>query len=371
MKNFYTKILVMTIILFPFFSYALFDSLNFFQKAEPKDAQIKLLFAGDIFVGRYMNKWSMASKTAQFAYPFSGLKTLERQNYDAWVGNLECPVTKEQSTLRDSEVYLKLSCRPEYLPELKKYFDIVSLANNHTDNINKRKGIEETRKNLSEQGLKYFGDYDNSQTNEVCKILYIKHDSSNIPFAFCGFHGVYKLPTDKELAIIKDYSKYFVTFVMPHQGEEYKFKSNTYQKLIYRKMIDNGADMVIGSHPHVIEEVETYKNKLIFYSLGNFIFDQSWSKTKEHMTVGTEINFPKYADNYANLDCESISNVDCLKKARDMKVVKPNFGIKVEPIFTSSGADNITHKTNLSDKEYNQKLKTIGFDKIASTSKIK
>lgn len=320
----------------PFILNEKFSILEYVQP-KPKDISISLLFTGDIFLDRHIDEKSRVSPL-KYAYPFSGLETLQREKYDAWVGNLECPVTEKQSTPYEKENYLKFSCKKEYLGELKKYFDIVSLANNHTDNMGGRKGIEETRKHLSDAGVKYFGDYDNSQTQNVCNIIYIKE----MPIAFCGFHGVYKLPTEKELEIIKEYSKHFVTFVMPHQGEEYKFTSNSFQKKIYRKMIDNGADVVYGSHPHVIQEVEDYKNKKIFYSLGNFIFDQSWAKTREHMVVATKIDFSEYKNNYKDLNCAGVTPLECLKKAQELQITKPNFNISFEQIYTHAGLDFIT-----------------------------
>ena len=139
---------------------------------------------------------------------------------------------------------------------------------------------------------------------------------------------MYKLPTQKEIDEIKKYSGKYIVVVYPHQGQEYIFRGNTYQKLIYKKFIDAGADVVIGSHPHVIENVEIYKGKYIFYSLGNFIFDQSWSKTREHMVLDTEIN---------------ILNFDPATST------KPKFEIKFTPIaavlnFTSNDWEELTEE---------------------------
>lgn len=59
-------------------------------------------------------------------------------------------------------------------------------------------------------------------------------------------------------------------------------------------MIDSGADLIIGGHPHVIQNIEKYDNKLIFYSLGNFIFDQYFSKeTQQGLMVGIELENEK------------------------------------------------------------------------------
>ena len=77
---------------------------------------------------------------------------------------------------------------------------------------------------------------------------------------------------------------------MTHWGQEYKPKSLKEEQDLAHKMIDTGVDMVIGGHPHVTQEIEIYNDHLIFYSLGNFIFDQYFSKeTQEGLAVGLEI----------------------------------------------------------------------------------
>src|SRR4029078_11285239 len=63
-----------------------------------------------------------------------------------------------------------------------------------------------------------------------------------------------------------------------HFGEEYQTKHNSRQEYLAHRAVDDGAKVVIGAHPHVPEDTEVYKNSYIAYSLGNFIFDQSWSK---------------------------------------------------------------------------------------------
>ncbi len=63
-----------------------------------------------------------------------------------------------------------------------------------------------------------------------------------------------------------------------HFGEEYQIKANSSQKLFAHLAIDSGADLIVGHHPHVVQEVEHYKEGYIAYSLGNFVFDQGFSK---------------------------------------------------------------------------------------------
>jgi len=68
-----------------------------------------------------------------------------------------------------------------------------------------------------------------------------------------------------------------VVVVSFHTGTEYETAHNPEQERIYHAAIDAGADMVVGHHPHVVQDIEQYKGKWIAYSLGNFIFDQNWS----------------------------------------------------------------------------------------------
>ena len=75
--------------------------------------------------------------------------------------------------------------------------------------------------------------------------------------------------------------------VMPHWGVEYSRERTLTQQKLAHAWIDVGADLVVGSHPHVVEPIEVYKGRAIFYSLGNFVFDQGFSKqTQEGLGVG-------------------------------------------------------------------------------------
>jgi len=75
-----------------------------------------------------------------------------------------------------------------------------------------------------------------------------------------------------------------------HWGEEYKLINSLAQQGLAHKIIESGADLIIGHHPHVVQNIEKYQGKLIFYSLGNFIFDQYFSPdTQQGLAVGLEI----------------------------------------------------------------------------------
>jgi poly-gamma-glutamate synthesis protein (capsule biosynthesis protein) len=245
----------------------------------------KVLFAGDINWGRDMRAWSEASPL-KTAYPFSGLAGLHKENYDAWIGNLECPtVPGVTPTEYEERELLRFNCSTDYLPELAKWFDVVSLANNHSGNQDAA-GLTKTRQQLDAQHIQYFSQYDPSRLDQACEVVSLpvnvsmgsgKEEKSSLPFALCGYNGVTKTPSNASLAVIKNYAKYMPVIAYPHMGKEYTSKANSTQTRLYRKMIDNGADAVLGNHPHWVQNSEAYKGKLIVYSMGNFIFDQQFS----------------------------------------------------------------------------------------------
>jgi len=258
------------------------------QKAPAKPVSLKAntLVMGDVYWGRYINDWSMKSDL-KTAYPFSRLNEFNRDAYDAWIANLECPtVAGFTQTSAQEDATLSFNCSPEYLPEAAKWFDIVSLANNHTDNRGAA-GFTETKQQLDQHGIQYFGHYDPAVTADACEVVSlpvtVTYDDNTtkqhkLPIALCGYNGVFKIPPADAIAEIEKYSKFMPVIAMPHMGAEYKTSPDSLRIATYHAMIDAGADMVLGNHPHWVQSTEAYKGKLIVYSMGNFIFDQQANK---------------------------------------------------------------------------------------------
>jgi len=253
-------------------------------KAAPQPVSLSsnALFFGNTFWGRYINDWSMANPL-KTAYPFSRLNEFDRTKYDAWIAGLECPtVAGFTQTSAQEDSTLSFNCSPDYLPEAAKWFTAFTLANNHTDNRG-AEGFTETKKRLEENGIQYFGHYDPDEREDVCEVVAfpvtaVYNDESKqaqfLPVAMCGYHGVFKIPSEESLAVMEQYSKLMPVIAMPHMGVEYKAAPDELKTQTYRAMIDHGADVVIGDHPHWIQNTEVYKGHLIVYSMGNFIFDQ-------------------------------------------------------------------------------------------------
>ena len=256
------------------------------QAPKPMSVQANTLFLGDVYWGRYVNDWSMASPL-KTEYPFSRLAEFDRDSYDAWIANLECPtVAGFSQTSIQEDTTLSFNCSPEYLPNAAKWFSIVSLANNHTDNRGVD-GYAETKEHLDENGIQYFGHYDPEVLDDACEVVALpvtvtysddttKHQK--LPIALCGYHGVFKIPPAESIAQIEKYADLMPVIAMPHMGAEYQTAPDSIRQTTYRAMIDAGADMVLGNHPHWIQSTESYKGKLIVYSMGNFIFDQQANK---------------------------------------------------------------------------------------------
>jgi poly-gamma-glutamate synthesis protein (capsule biosynthesis protein) len=256
---------------------------GFMDDPEIVEVSGRMLMMGNIFWGRRMNTWARASELG-VAYPFSGLYTFEREKYTDWIAGLECPTVDRGGAHSEyeEETLLKFNCDPDYLPEAAKWFSMLSLGNNHTDNQGEE-GFYETQDELNKNSIQFFGHYDYRNATDVCNVVkvttVVKYDdgvteSQGLPMAFCGYNGVFGVPTEESLAQIKRYAEVMPVVVMAHMGAEYQPKADELRMNLYRKMIDYGAEMVIGDHPHWVQNSEVYNDKLIVYSLGNFMFDQ-------------------------------------------------------------------------------------------------
>ena len=315
----------------------------------PKSISSNVLFLGNSFWGRNINDWSKASPL-KYAYPFSRLNEFNRDNYDAWISGLECPISsKVDPTSAEQEAALQFNCRPEYLPEAAKWFTAFTLANNHTDNQGVA-GFEETQQQLEKNGIQYFGNYDPTVIDDACEIiaLPIKVKNSNdktitgsLPVAMCAYHGVFQIPSSAAAAEIAKYSPYMPVIVMPHMGAEYKSSSDQIKTDFYRSLIDNGADMVLGDHPHWIQGTESYNGHLIVYSMGNFMFDQQ-DTTEVTRSAAINVQISATSKDSNNLRkwivlggvCYQYKD-DCLDQVKKQNLEKLDFTYKFSVIGTN------------------------------------
>ncbi len=309
--------------------------------ATPKTLNSKALFMGDVYWGRYINEWSQKSPL-KTAYPFSRLKEFHRDKYDAWVADLECPVVPGvKLSAAEEEATLNFNCDPSYLPEAAKWFTIFSNSNNHSDNQGGQAGIEATRKELDKNGIQYFGNSDPEIIDDVCEVVSfpVRVTMSDktikkrfLPMALCGYHGVFKIPSAESLAVMERYSKVMPVIAYPHSGAEYKPAPDQIKTDLYRAMIDNGADVVLGDHPHWVQTTEAYKGHLIVYAMNNFIFDQQYNlEVTRAAVVDLDLSLADSADTSSLakwLDlgdsCKAFHD-DCLTRAESSHLKKLDF----------------------------------------------
>jgi poly-gamma-glutamate synthesis protein (capsule biosynthesis protein) len=324
-------------------------------------ATSRVLFTGNVFWGRYVDDWSQASDLGT-AYPFSRLDEFDRDGYDAWISGLECPtVAGLDLSSAEQERALAFNCPPEYLEEAARWFTAFSLANNHTDNQGED-GFEETKRHLTQAGIQYFGHYDPDELDEVCgavllpvTVAYDRGSSARgeLPVALCGYHGVFKIPSSQSLDLIDQYSKHLPVIALPHMGAEYKAEPDQIKTDTYRAMIDRGADMVLGDHPHWVQSAEEYDGKLILYSMGNFIFDQqSNTEVTRSAAVEVVINAAASPDLEGWLDLAPVCAGDleaCVAGAEERGLERLEFEYHIA-IVASANAERLTHPASAAEQ---------------------
>ena len=234
------------------------------------DAHLKVLVVGDIMLDR--NVRNLINKNGFDSF-FSGVKDLIK-NADIAVGNLEGAFTTNPSITADlKNKALQFTFDPSLAPALSDLgFDVLGLANNHSYNYGKQ-GLESTRRYIGGAGMLYYGDPFNK--DEISTTI-IKN---GIKIGFIGFHEFNYTNFENVLfEIAKLKNEVDVVIVSPHWGIEYQKEPTAKMKEWAHQFIDNGADMIIGAHPHIVGNTEIYNDKKIYYSLGNFAFDQYFSE---------------------------------------------------------------------------------------------
>ncbi len=267
------------------------------------DSTSRILFAGTTFWGRNINGVARASELG-VDYPFAELGGLEREKYQAWIGNLECPITENDHTKYEEDELFVFNCHTDYLENVGKYWTAFSLGTNHIDNWGDE-GIVTTKQNLDSIGVQYFGHYRYDNSTENCGIIslpaIIEYDNGikygyKMPLGFCSAHGVFGIPTEEALLNIQRFSEAIPTIVMPHMGVEYENSADDLRTWLFHKMIDYGADMVLADHPHHVQNSEAYNGHLIMYSMGNFMFDQLFDETIYSAAIDTTAHFAADTD---------------------------------------------------------------------------
>ncbi len=230
-----------------------------------KKRTITLSAAGDCTLGfnykqSLWNRFDTVAKENGYAYFFENVKGIFEKD-DLTLVNLEGPLTTA-AIFADKEFVFK--GEPEYVNILTLgSVEAVNLANNHTKDYGEA-GYSETQRVLQEAGIGFFGEQ---------AVFY--HEVNDIRVAVIGLKG---WSNDKWIKdqlmklIISAKEQADLIVIMFHWGEENVYYPTAVQKDLARYAIDAGAHLVLGSHPHVIQGIESYQGRNIVYSLGNFCF---------------------------------------------------------------------------------------------------
>lgn len=204
---------------------------------------------------------------------------------DASIVNLEGPIAESYAKPNIAVNNLSFRFPPKTVDVLKYlHLDGASLANNHTLNGGTAM-LANTKAVLLNAGIAAIGDQThvgeqtfNYQKNNITVItINTLEDGTNL---------------ESRIKAAKATGNFVLVF--PHWGSEYSQTHSRSQEVLARAWIDAGADLVIGSHPHVVQDAQVYKGKPIFYSLGNLVFDQTFSaETQRGLVIAGKISADK------------------------------------------------------------------------------
>lgn len=234
-------------------------------------SRLRVVAGGDVMLGRWIGRKARLEK--DWAWPFRRIHETLLEADIAFV-NLESPFSGTGPYEQPGMVF---RARPEMIEGLTLAgIDVVSLANNHVRDAGAA-GLDYTLKRLEEHGISATGLEDGAlvgRAGTALRFLGYTYDQRNGNWTgddarILGL-DVKRLQADVEAALARGET----VLVSMHAGAEYAAKPHPAQIAFARAAVEAGAAAVIGHHPHVVQPVEEYRGGVIFYSLGNLVFDQ-------------------------------------------------------------------------------------------------
>ncbi len=240
--------------------------------------KVSLVFAGDMVLDDAAGEMMRAGGD-----PLSGFAP-DFKAADIRIANLECVIATTGSAAGKNYTF---RAHPRSIPVLQRHLDAVALANNHSGDFG-REAFAEMLGLLQAQGLAQFGGGMNLRQAHTPLII----ERKGLRIALLSYNefmprsfeadvdapGVAWSEDEMVVAdIINARKKYAADLVIPvmHWGWENELQSNARQRELAHSMIDAGADVIIGGHPHVTQEIEHYRGKPIIYSVGNFVMKET------------------------------------------------------------------------------------------------
>lgn len=266
---------------------------------ENENSRAVISFVGDV---TQSDVFGEATAARYLEYPFEDVSEIF-QGADLSFANLETCVSERGESEKKEGYSFRTS--PDFLDVFTLAgLDIVSAANNHVRDFG-MEALDDTFVSLENAGLKYVGA--GRDKNEAQKLELF--DLNGITVGFTAWNMINMNPTwyaeedragiacvdsdnsGEYLEKIAEYDKLCdVLFVSVHWGVEYYNEVTEEQQAFAHSLCDSGADIILGHHPHVLEPIESYKDSVIFYSLGNFLFYKMNDEAGETAVFTVEIS---------------------------------------------------------------------------------
>ncbi|MGN7175662.1 CapA family protein [Cytobacillus sp. SAFR-174] len=269
------------------------------KDVEPrKNQKLTMTMVGDVMMGRHVGE---VTKRHGADYLFRHVKPyFDASDYVS--GNFEHPILKnDASKYEQTDKSIHLYTDMDAIHAVKNAgFTVMNLANNHLMDYGEE-GLRDTLDVFDRYNMDYVGGGENRKEAKE-HINY--QDVNGVRVATLGFtdafvegtiatkdrNGLLSANPDVlfdmiEKAKNEDHGNADLVVVNVHWGQEYDTEATPRQKALAKAMVDAGADIIIGHHPHVLQSFDVYKDGIIFYSLGNFVFDQGWTRTKDSAMV--------------------------------------------------------------------------------------
>jgi poly-gamma-glutamate synthesis protein (capsule biosynthesis protein) len=275
------------------------SSLDHLAATAPR--QQTLIFVGDVTLSRGVGRKMDA--TRDWGYPFRRVSGA-LHGADLAYGNLECPISDRG---RDLHHLYSFRADPRAVEGLKAAgFTIVSEANNHAYDWGPA-ALLDTLGRLRTVGIHTVGAGENTLEAHhptvvdlggvrVAFLAYVNIDPQNAA-AGADHPGVAWLDVEQVVTDIR-FARNLADLVVvcPHWGVEYAAAPTRQQEELARKMIDAGADLIVGSHPHVVQPLVQYRGRWVAYSLGNFVFDQRDPATHRGLLLKVTVRDKRIAE---------------------------------------------------------------------------
>lgn len=265
-------LMVLVFVLFPVSEHT--KSVDLALKS-PEVTHARILFVGDIMLDRYIRR-VLDEKGALFV--FDDVREL-LATPDLTVGNLEGPITNSPSVSLGSVVgdtnNMRFTFAPPVASTLSSFgVDLVTIGNNHIRDFDTM-GVESTKRHLTNAGIVFVGDPTGAVPEPVVREI------NGIRVAFVAYNEFLAGDEERALKAIREAKRTGSDFVvvLPHWGEEYIVEPRPDVKERAGRMSQAGADLIAGTHSHIIGAQEDIAHTRVYYSLGNFVFDQYWEES--------------------------------------------------------------------------------------------